>query len=113
MCINLLFFDYKNKKKGDKYQVKIMQFQDNKMKNEKFDPYKNHDKLTQKVGITQGIAYTSASQNDVLSNRFLDRVDQTVMKNNPMLRKAYIEDKNFDIDYHQPLIIRSAFDPYQ
>jgi hypothetical protein len=35
------------------------------------------------------------------------------MKNNPMLKKAYKEDPLFDPDTHQPLIIRSPFDPYQ
>jgi len=35
------------------------------------------------------------------------------MKNNPMLKKAYKEDVNFDPDRYQPLIIRTPFDPYQ
>jgi hypothetical protein len=30
-----------------------------------------------------------------------------------MLKKGFEEDKNFDADKHQPLIIRSPFDPYQ
>jgi hypothetical protein len=53
------------------------------------DPYRNLDKFTQKVGITKDVVYNSTSQNDVLSYRFLDRGAQTVLKNNPMLKKAY------------------------
>ena len=77
------------------------------------DPYRNLDKFTQKVGITKDVAYKSTSQNDVLSYRFQDRGAQTVLKNNPMLKKAYQEDPTFDPDRHQPLIIRSPWDPYQ
>ena len=38
---------------------------------------------------------------------------QQIMKNNPILKKEFVEDKNFDADRHQPLIIRSKYDPYQ
>ena len=105
-------FNKKTNKKGDKYDCKAVQEYNSKTDGKK-DPYRNLDKFTQKVGITKDVIYTSTSQNDVLSCRFEDRVAQTVMRNNPMLKKAYTEDKDFDIDRHQPLIIRSPFDPYQ
>jgi len=76
------------------------------------DPFKDLDPLTQKVDISEGLAYSGTSQNDVLFARIVKHNEEQPLEENRFLALPVHLQKKEDPDFVDDGMIRSNFNAF-
>ena len=99
---------------GKKGKSKPLHFGHEKVNNDRPEnPFRNINDQIEKVDITKGFNYQSASLADVFQLRMMEREELASKNINPFLVKKRELEFDYDPDYEQEALVKFRFRPYQ